>query len=292
MGNQGHCFEGTHRIVEWVRKGVLGDVEEVHCWTDRPRMPWFAGFKTMPPVSRPIPEGIDWDMWQGPVPECDYSDEFVPVKWRGWWKYGCGSLGDIGCHVMDAPFWALDLGYPEKVEVVEIDGWENYHYTADGVHLIYHFPAKGVRKAVRLHWYEGKFRPEKLEGMDELPSNGMIMKGSKETLFHDGMRAQSPRLWPYERMRDYRDILKEKTIPRSYTGNPYTDLWAAVRGEIDECGSNFDYAAQLTETVLLGAMAIRANETLTWDPVNLKCSSKIAQQWVDEPVRNGWEYTL
>lgn len=292
MGNQGHCLEGAHRIVEWVRKGILGDVEEVHCWTDRPRLPWFPGFKTVPPKSGPVPEGLDWDLWQGPVPECDYSDEYVPMLWRGWWKYGCGSLGDIGCHVLDAPVWALDLGSPEKVEVVEMDGWENTHYTPKGVHLIYHFAARGKLKPVKLHWYEGNFRPEKLEGMDKLPSNGMIMKGSKETLYHEGMRAESPRLWPYERMYEYKSTLKEKIIPRSHTGGPYTDLWAAVRGEIDAVGSNFDYAAPLTETVLLGAMAIRANETFTWDAKNLKCSSAVAQEWINEPVRKGWEYSL
>lgn len=292
MGNQGHCFEGAHRIVDWVKNGILGDVEEIHCWTDRPRLPWFPGFKTNPPESSPVPRGFDWDIWQGPVAECDFSHEYAPMRWRGWWKYGCGSLGDIGCHLLDAPTWALDLGYPEKVEVVEIDAWENIHYTPKGVHLIFHFPARGSLKPVKLHWYEGKFRPKKLEGMDKLPTNGMIMKGSKETLFHEDMRAVKPVLWPIERMNDYKKVLEEQVIPRSHTGNPYTDLWAAVRGDIASAESNFDYAAPLTETVLLGAMAIRANETITWDAINMKCSSPVAQHWVDEPVRDGWEYKL
>ena len=292
MGNQGHCFEGTRRIVEWVRRGVLGDVGEIHCWTDRPRLPWFPGFKTIPPAGSPVPEGVDWDLWQGPVEACEYSDEYMPMKWRGWWKYGCGGLGDIGCHVMDAPMWALDLDYPEKIEVVETEGWKNTQYTPTSSHLVYHFPAKGNRKAVEMHWYEGKFRPQKLEGMTEMPTNGMIMKGSKETLYHEDMRAESPRLWPYERLYEYKSVLKEKTLSRSPTGNPYTDLWESIRGNEDACASDFNYASTLTETVLLGAMAIRANETITWDPVKMQCSSTVAQQWVDEPARKGWGYAL
>ncbi|MEM1108110.1 MAG: Gfo/Idh/MocA family oxidoreductase [Planctomycetota bacterium] len=292
MGNQGHCFEGTHRIVEWVRKGILGDVEEVHCWTDRPRLPWFGYFKPTPPPTGPVPDGLNWDLWQGPVADRAYSDEYMPLKWRGWWDYGCGGLGDIGCHVIDAPFWALDLGSPERIEVVEVDQWFNTDYTPRSARLIYHFPAKGDRKAVKLHWYEGKYRPEKLEGMKELPSNGMIIKGSKETVFHEDMRAQSPRLWPSTRMREYGSVLKEKTIPRSPAGHPQKDLWVAIRGDIEACGSNFDYAGPLTEVVLLGAMAIRAKESFDWDPVAMRCSSKTAQQWIEEPVRKGWEYTL
>ncbi|MGC6424161.1 MAG: Gfo/Idh/MocA family oxidoreductase [Lentimonas sp.] len=291
MGNQGHCFEGAHRIVEWYRKGILGDVEEVHCWTDRPRMPWFT-FEPLPVETAPVPEGVDWDLWQGPVAECEYSEDYMPLRWRAYWKYGCGALGDIGCHTLDVPFWALDLGYPDTVEIAEMDRWENSDYTPRGAHVIYHFPAKGDRKAVKVHWYEGKYRPELLEGMTELPPNGMYMKGSKETVYHEDMRAQSPRLWPSERMLEYRDIIKEKTIPRSHSGDPHTDLWAAIRGEIDECGSNFEYAAPLTEMVLLGSMAIRANETITWNPETMECSSALAQQWVKEPVREGWEYTL
>jgi len=292
MGNQGHCLEGTHRVVEWVKRGILGDVEEIHCWTARPNSHYFPIFKSYPPPASPVPDGLDWDLWQGPVEACEYSDQYLPMTWRGWWKYGCGGLGDIGCHLLDAPFWALDLGYPEKVEVVDMKDWKSTDFSARGAHIIYHFPARGNLKPVKVHWYEGKCRPETPEGIKELPDHGMVMKGSKETLYHEDMRAVSPRLLPYERMGAYKDVLKEQMIPRSHTGNPYTDLWAAVRGEIDACGSNFDYAAPLTETVLLGAMAIRANETLTWDAKKMTCSSKVAQAWVNEPVRKGWEYSL
>ncbi|MCB1278208.1 Gfo/Idh/MocA family oxidoreductase, partial [Prosthecobacter sp.] len=141
MGNQGHCWEGIRLVKEWFEAGVLGEVKEVHCWTDRPKGK--VGFINPPPTqaakTAPVPEGLSWDLWQGPVAPRDYSPEYLPQFWRGWWDYGCGGLGDIGCHCLDAPFWALQLGMPEKVEVVEQEKWENRAYTAPASHIIFHF---------------------------------------------------------------------------------------------------------------------------------------------------------
>lgn len=289
MGNQGHCFEGMRRIVEWYNYGILGEVREVHCWTDRPRAPWFPGYKSIPPATSPVPKGLNWDLWQGPVPDEDYSDEYIQQTWRGWWKFGCGSLGDIGCHLLDAPMWALQLGSPTKIEIAEMDGWENPYYTPKGAHLIYHFPKRGKKPPVKIHWHEGEFRPEKPEGMDELPTNGMLMIGSKETLYHEDMRPGSPMLWPRSRMQDHKEKLKIKTLDRSL-GDPWKELYGAIRGEIPSAGSNFDYAAPLTEVVLLGAMAIRANQTLRWNARKMRTNSKAANAWIKEPVREGWVY--
>ena len=111
MGNQGHTFTGMRRIKEWVDAGVVGDVREVITWTNRPNPPWFVPPSSFPPVTGPAPTTLDWDLWQGPVQSQDYSADYVPVKWRGWWKYGCGALGDIGCHTFDAPFW---LGFTHQ----------------------------------------------------------------------------------------------------------------------------------------------------------------------------------
>jgi predicted dehydrogenase len=291
MGNQGHCTDGIRRVVDWFNAGILGDVTEVHCWTDRPAPSrWFTRPTSLPPKASPVPDNYNWDVWQAQTPGRDFSNEYMPQKWRGWWDYGCGGLGDIGCHLLDAPFWALKLGYPEGVEVVEVTGHKNTVYTPDTAHIIYHFPKRGALPPVKLHWYEGGPRPKALDGIKKQATNGMYMIGSKETLYHDGMRANEVRLNPYDNMRKYVDIIKNPKTPRS-VGSPFEELFAAVRGDIDKPGSNFDYAAPLTEVVLLGVMAIRSGKSVEWDPKAMTVTNNSeAQSWVKEPVRKGWSY--
>ena len=294
MGNQGHCWEGIRLVREWFEAGVLGDVKEVHCWTDRPF--GHAGFldpqPAVAPASEPVPEGVNWDLWQGPVGTRDYSSQYLPQRWRGWWDYGCGGLGDIGCHCLDAPFWALQLGMPEKVEIVKQESGTLKTYTAPRSHIIFHFAARGALPPVQIHWYEGGLQPERLSGMDKpLPTNGMIMKGSKETLFSDGMRVQSPQLWPRERMSPLIDILRRKPLPRSKAGEPLGELFAAIRGEIPHAGSHFDYACPLTELVNIGVLAIRSGKTIEWDAAAMKVKNAPEfDTWIKEPVRDGWSY--
>ncbi len=294
MGNQGHCWEGIRLVKEWFEAGILGDVKEVHCWTDRPL--GHVGFLNPPPTTaptpEPIPDGVSWDLWQGPVATRDYSSKFMPQAWRGWWDYGCGGLGDIGCHCLDAPFWTLQLGMPEKVEVVEQKPGPLKAYTAPQSHIIFHFPARGPLPPVKLHWYEGGLLPEPLPGMTKgLPDNGMIMVGSKETLFSDGMRVQSPQLWPRERMTPLVDLLKKRPLPRSIAGDPIGELFAAIRGTIPHAGSHFDYACPLTELVNVGVLAIRSGKTLEWDAPNMKVKDAPEfDPWIKEPTREGWSY--
>jgi predicted dehydrogenase len=294
MGNQGHCWEGIRLVKEWFEAGILGDVKEVHCWTDRPL--GHVGFlnppPTIAPTPEPIPEGVSWDLWQGPVATRDYSSKFMPQAWRGWWDYGCGGLGDIGCHCLDAPFWTLQLGMPEKVEVVEQKPGPLKAYTAPQSHIIFHFPARGPLPPVKLHWYEGGLLPAPLPGMTKgLPDNGMIMVGSKETLFSDGMRVQSPQLWPRERMTPLVDLLKKRPLPRSVAGDPIGELFAAIRGTIPHAGSHFDYACPLTELVNVGVLAIRSGKTLEWDAPNMKVKDAPEfDPWIKEPTREGWSY--
>ncbi len=294
MGNQGHCWEGIRLVKEWFEAGILGDVKEVHCWTDRPL--GHVGFLNPPPTAaptpEPIPDGVSWDLWQGPVATRDYSSKFMPQAWRGWWDYGCGGLGDIGCHCLDAPFWTLQLGMPEKVEVVEQKPGPLKAYTAPQSHIIFHFPARGPLPPVKLHWYEGGLLPAPLPGMTKgLPDNGMIMVGSKETLFSDGMRVQSPQLWPRERMTPLVDLLKKRPLPRSIAGDPIGELFAAIRGTIPHAGSHFDYACPLTELVNVGVLAIRSGKTLEWDAPNMKVKDAPEfDPWIKEPTREGWSY--
>lgn len=288
MGNQGHTFEGMRLIVEWVRAGILGEVEEVHCWTDRPTLPWFVKPTAIPAPASPVPEGLDWDLWQGPVAVREYSPEYLPIRWRGWWDYGVGSLGDIGCHCLDAPFWALELGMPSAVDV-ELREPANDDYTVFSAHVIYHFPARGNKPAVKLHWYEGQARPPKPKGMTKLPSNGMYMVGSEETLFAAGMRPQSPTLLPRQNMSKYKEILKARSLPR-VAGGPIQELFRAIKGG-PQAGSNFDYSAPLTEVVLLGGLAIRTGERIEWDAANMSVTNHPEfARYIKEPARKGWEY--
>lgn len=294
MGNQGHCWEGIRLVREWFEAGVLGEVREVHCWTDRPLA--HAGFLNPQPQSQPgaepVPEGVAWDLWQGPVGERDYNALFMPARWRGWWDYGCGGLGDIGCHCLDAPFWALQLGMPERVEVLRQEPGVLKNYTAPKSHIVYHFAARGELPPVKLHWYEGGLLPEKLPGMEkDLPGNGMIMKGSRETLFSDGMRVQSPQLWPRERMAPIVEVLRRKPLPRSKAGEPIGELFDAIRGHIPHAGSHFDYACPLTEVVNVGVLAIRSGKSLEWDSAEMKVKGAPEfDAWIKEPVRTGWSY--
>ena len=288
MGNQGHTWETMRLIVEWVQAGILGDVREVHCWTDRPMMPWFQRQESIPPKTAAVPSDFNWDLWQGPTLEREYSPEYLPTLWRGWWDYGVGALGDIGCHCLDAPFWALDLGLPDAVDV-KLTEAPNSQYTAFGAHVTYHFPARGDKPPVKLHWYEGEPRPPMLPGMTELPSNGMYMVGSDETLYAAGMRPEGPTIWPRENMVKYRDVLKKRPLPR-VEGGPIEELFTAIKGGPIP-GSNFDYASPLTEVVLLGGLAIRSGKRIEYDAENMRITNHPElNRFIKEPVRKGWSY--
>ncbi len=289
MGNQGHTTDGIRYIKQWVDDGIVGEVREVHCWTDRPMPRWFVRPKQIPPVTEAVPDKLNWDLWQGPVQEGDYSPDYLPQRWRGWWKYGVGALGDIGCHTLDAPFLALQLGMPYAVDVA-LDEPANPEYTPFGAHVIYHFAARGDLPPVKVHWYEGRPRPKLLPGMDELPLNGMYMIGSRETVFQDDMRPDRPSLWPRQRMSDYGERVRELRIPR-VKGGPHQELFRALKGEGPSPKSSFDYASRLTEVILLGTIAIRAGHRIEWDEKAMKISNRPElNAWVKEAVRPGWSY--
>ena len=293
MGNQGHTFPGMRRIKEWVDAGVIGDVKEVITWTNRPNPPWFVPPKSFPPPTVPVPNHLDWDLWQGPVAEKPYSPDYVPVKWRGWWDYGCGALGDIGCHTFDAPVYALGLGAPTKVEIKRKEP-PGEGFIPMGSVVTYHFPARGEKPAVAMKWFEKGYevpRPKRWKAEKALPGQGgMYMEGSKETLFHAGMRPNSPQLTPNERFNEMKaELAKIDRLPD--VGNGPIDEWfRAIKGG-PQPGSNFDYAAPLTETVLLGAIAQRTGLTIEWDAENMKIKGQPnLDELIKEPTRAGWSF--
>lgn len=305
MGNQGRAFDGMRLIKEWFDADVLGDVREVIAWTNRPHKGY--GFKPgerfKKPAAQPIPEGVDWDKWIGPARMTGFSEELHPGFWRGWWDYGCGGLGDIGCHTIDIPYWALQLGHPTKIEV-ELAGKPNLVYTPSGSVVTYHFPARNGLPPVRVKWYEGPNVPQIAKdfeaaqaaeaakpGRDIKPksyADGIFMVGKKQTLFSPGMRPQSPRLFDEGAWQDFRRNTPPKTIPRIKGGN-IAEWIRAVKGEGPTPGSHFDYAEGLTELILLGALAIRTGKDIEWDPKAMKITNhRSLNKYIKPKARRGW----
>ena len=275
MGTQGH--PAYVRTVELIQSGVIGPVREVHVVTDRPI--WPQGM-TKRPDPAPVPSTLNWDLWLGPAAEREYSPAYLPFVWRGWWDFGTGALGDMACHLMDAPFWALKLQYPTSVEAVS-DGILPDSPPNRSV-ITYEFPKRGDLPPVRMVWYDGGKKPsaEMLEG--QKLENGSLFIGDKGKLIVEHMGA--PRLLPESKFADF--SMPPPTLPRVES---HYKQW------IDACriggvtGSNFEYACPLTESVLLGNVALRAGKKIEWDAKHLKAKNlPEADQFIQYHFRNGY----
>ena len=294
MGNQGHASEGARLIKEWYQAGLVGEVKEVIVWTDRPKAGWgFNGnVKTEFPKGETPPQGMNWDLWLGPSNQkVGFSPAFHPTTWRPWWAFGCGGLGDIGCHTIDTPYWALDLGAPESVEV-EMHGEVNPIHTPNGSVVTFNFPARGNKPPVKVKWYEGPSLPPAPAGYDGgAPGGegGMIMVGENGGIFHDGMRPDSPVLYPKAKWDAYRasgDKQVPKTIPR--TQGIHRDWVDAIKNGKKSC-SDFSYAGPLTEAILLGTLAIRTGKTVKWNAEKLEIiGNPEAAKLINPEAREGW----
>ncbi len=297
MGNQGHSSESIRLLKEWLAAGVIGDVREVHAWTDRPvgGDPWsnFA-VQAQSKDTPPVPATLDWDLWLGPVAHRPYHPDYHPLKWRAWLDFGTGPLGDMGCHIIDPAFWALDLGAPTTVEATTTH-WEKdvSSQTFPRASIVrYKFPARGARPPVALTWYDGRLQPPMpadLEPGRKLPGSGALIIGDKGTLLHGSHGAGGLRLLPESRMKDL--VRPEKTLPR-VVGSHEADWLRACKagpGAPPPC-STFEYGGALTETVLLGVLAMRLpNQRLTWDSANLQFSNNpAADALLHTPYRDGW----
>ena len=276
MGIQGHCSEHIRREVEFIRAGMIGPVREVHIWTNRPIWPQGIG---RPKDTPPVPKGLDWDLWLGPAPVRPYHPAYLPFKWRGWWDFGTGALGDIGCHALDHPFWALELCSPTSVEA-ETSPVNNETFPSWSI-VTYRIPARGEHPPLKLVWYDGGKkppRPSELEPGRKLRDNGQIWVGEKGTML-DG------RVIPEAK---FRELPKpEETIPRS--PGIYAEYKRACKGG-EPCGANFpDYAAPLTEIVLAGNLAVRTGKRIEWDGEHLRCTNlPEANDLVSRDYRDGW----
>ncbi len=290
MGNQGHAGEGIRLVQEWFNAGVLGEVREVQIWTNRPV--WPQGMQEWP-AAEPAPAGMDQNLFLGRAQERTYSSAIHPWNWRGWQDYGCGALGDMACHIMDAAFWNLQLGAPTSVELKKIDQASKVAFPKSAV-VEYQFPARGKLPPVKLTWFEGGERPEKpalLEESRQLAKGGQLIIGSKGTVYDGNDYCNSPRFIPESFHKELVEggKLPPKTLPRVPENNPHTEWTAAIRANDPlAAGSNFEYSVPFTEMVCLGTMAILVGKKFTWDPVAMKTSLPEADALIYPTYRKGW----
>jgi predicted dehydrogenase len=283
MGVHHHAGAGLRLGYDVIRAGMIGDVHDVHLWTVRPRELWAQGVGR-PKESPPVPATLDWDLWLGPAPERPYNPAYVPFTWRGYWDFGTGAFGNMGCHVMDLAFWGLDLG-KRSVSVEARTSWVNDEtYPAASI-VRYEFGPLGDSGPLKLYWYDGgmmPWRPPQLEAKRRLPSHGGIYVGSKETMMVS--LGDGPRFIPETRMREFKK--PEATLPQS-PGNHQEWVDACKGGP--KALANFDYSAPMTELILLGNIAIRTKMKLVWDSANMKITNAPeANQFLHREYRNGW----
>jgi len=295
MGTQGHAYEGTRRAVEVIRAGLLGDVAELHVWTDRPAGWWPQGV-LRPTDTPPVPATLDWDVWLGPAPDRPYNPAYVPFKWRGFWDFGTGAIGDMGIHNLDTAYWGLGLGTPTRVAVRDCSPALTDPAAKETAPLWsiidLDFPARGSQPAVKMAWYDGgKLPPKELFYGEKLISHdgGSLIIGSKGTLFtrtwHGGQTEQDMfLLLPHDRFADAK--LPEPTLPR--TPSHHREWLDACRGQ-GKTGSSFEYASMLSESLLLGNVALRTGQPVEWDAAAMRVTNNPAAEVFLKPeFRKGW----
>jgi len=310
MGNQGHSLDEGRTAVEYIRSGAIGEVREVHVWTNRPLGFWPQGVPRPAPLSTPaadlrwngpgitarfgaalaghypVPDGLAWDLFLGPAPYVEYHPVYHPFNWRGWVDWGAGPLGDMGAHLIDHAYWALDLGFPTTIETVStpFNGVAFPHATT----TFYEFPARGTRPAVKMTWYDGGLLPPTpVElGNDVLnPGGGTLVVGAKGKLLYETYGAR-PRLLP----RSLHDAVGRpprilRRIPDELHEMNFVD---AARGMVAP-SCPFDYAARLTEVMLLGIVSLRAGTRLVYDGKAMRVTNdEAANEFLSRVPRQGW----
>ncbi len=296
MGTQGHAMEDIRLLCEWIWDGAIGDVHEVHAWTPHPVWPQGTARPTDTPT---VPDTLDWDLWLGPAPYRPYHPVYLPMTWRGWWDFGTGGLGDMGCHIFDPIVWSLKLGPPRSVEAshstfvptleLNWDKPKNRETYPQASMVTYRFDAREGFPPLKLTWYDGGLMPPRPA---ELPAGqpmgdkygGALYVGTKGSILSGSHGANGLRIIPDEKMQAYQR--PPKTIARSIG---HREEWIAACKGGPAPGANFDYAGPLTETVLLGNIAIRTGEKLEWDSAALRITNvPEANEYLHRDYRAGW----
>jgi predicted dehydrogenase len=286
MGNQGTAENGVREAAAILRSGGLGEVSEVHVWTNRPI--WKQGVERPAPKPQGPPKHLHWDLWLGPAPERPYADGYHPFSWRGWWDFGTGALGDMACHTVNMPFMGLDLRDPTSVQAIT-SGHNRDSYPQRST-ITFEFPANDFRSAVKLIWYDGgDNRPSKelLEGKNPSGSGSLIV-GSKGKLY-------SPN--DYGAEFELLGGLQKPEVEYEQSPGHFEEWVEAIKGEREQARSNFpDYAGPLTETILLGNLAVwvatkadEPGEKVEWDAKNMKAKNVEGLEQVLKPeYREGY----
>jgi predicted dehydrogenase len=300
MGNQGHSGDGARLICEWIWDGAIGAVREVHAWTNRPV--WAQGVEVeRPRETPPVPSTLDWDRWIGPAAFRPYHPTYHPGEWRAWWDFGTGSLGDLGCHILDAPFWALKLKYPTAVEGCISTYWpglwkkmepKNEQYPRSTI-VRFQFPEREGMPPVKLTWWDGGMMPPRPEQLEEGrrmgdSDGGVLFLGDRGALMC-GCYGLSPRLIPETRMQEFKQPAKTiERIPDGLGGHERDWVRACKGGK--PASSNFDFSGPLSEMVLMGNLAVRyPNRRLLWDGEKMEVTNDAAANaYVRRQYRQGW----
>jgi len=309
MGNQGHSSDDARLVNEYIQSGAIGTVSEVHVWTNRPLAYWPQGIPRpapLPPNAKDLPwnmngvmtraagsfgtytppDKLAWDLFLGPSRFIEYHPIYHPFNWRGWTDWGVGAIGDMGAHLIDSSFWALDLDLPTRVETVSTP--YNHDTYPSACTTYYEFPAKGSRPAVRMTWYDGGLTPPKpVElGDEELnKGGGVLFIGTKGKLLHDTY-GFNPRLLP-KSLHDSVGKPRE-TYARIKTSHEMN--WVdAIRGT-QKTTSPFEYSARLTEIMLLGVVALNAGKRIEYDGAAMRVTNVADSDALLERVyREGWK---
>jgi predicted dehydrogenase len=302
MGNQGHSGEGARLCCEWIWDDAIGDVYEVHAWTNRPV--WPQGVEVgRPKDTPPVPATLDWDRWLGPAPYRPYHPDYLPASWRAWWDFGTGSLGDLGCHIMDPMVWALKLKYPISVEGNISTYWGGFwEYTEPKNEMYprstivrYQFPEREEEDMppVTVTWWDGGMmppRPPQLEDGRRLgDEDGGLLFIGEDGIIMAGCYGKNPRLIPEPEMKDFdRPDPSIDRIPEGIAGHEQDWVRACKGGK--PASSNFDFSGPLSEMVLMGNLAVRFPYTkLYWDGENMRVTNhEAANAYVKRPYREGW----
>jgi predicted dehydrogenase len=295
MGNQGSAENGLREAVEVVQAGLLGPVTEAHVWTNRPIWPQ-APKVTKRPDPTTVPSNVHWDLWLGPAPERPYAKGYHPFAWRGFWDFGTGALGDMACHTANLPFRALQLGSPTSISAE--NGEINSETYPGWAKITFQFPARGDLPPVKFVWYEGHRGDKKVLPPRELfhhltpADSGSLLVGAKASLYSPDDYGGEYALIPKRGVVEEGFAKVEKRLPRNGNGDRgQKEEWvrAIMENKPEIAYSNFDFAGMLTETILLGNVAMRAGKKLEWDAENLKFpNAPEAEKFLHCEYRQGW----
>ncbi len=300
MGNQGSANNGLRRNAELLQAGILGDVTEVHVWTNRPIWPQGIG---RPEGSDPIPETLDWDSYLGTAPVRPFkAGVYHTFKWRGFFDFGTGAFGDMACHTMNLPFRGLRLGAVESAECIQIEGKNNETYPNKSiVRLTY--AARGRLPRVTLYWYDGNLKPSAeimpkvVATLGQVPNTGCLIMGSKGMVcstndygadgyiaFNDEAKMKSM---------SKHEALTEAVIPAKFrpnTNGHYLEFVNACKGQ-DVCFSDVDHSVPMLESMLVGCVAQQVSGKLKWDSRKQEFANNAAANALVKPhIRPGWEF--